>query len=249
MQAGDAAPFYQGPAEEERIGRFVVQAASAPAITTTAGLAAAGAVVIVDDEHGVGEELAGALARAGRDRRARLAPASGQRTRSRRCALAARMREHGGAKALVHLAALGDGPSDYGAAHDAAAARAGAARGPGGGGRAPAARRSSARAASAARSASDGARPAGAAPAGGDSRLPQDASRRSGRRCGSSPSTCRRCRPRSQPRTLLAELAAADGLVEVGYRERERTQLTLAAGAAGRAPRRPRRSTRSACCS
>ena len=39
--AGAQRPFEQGPAEEERIGRFVVQAASAPAITATAGLAAA----------------------------------------------------------------------------------------------------------------------------------------------------------------------------------------------------------------
>ena len=63
--ATEASPFEPGPAEEERIGRFVLQAVSAPPITATAGLAAAGAVVIVDDEAGTGQALAGELTRQG----------------------------------------------------------------------------------------------------------------------------------------------------------------------------------------
>ena len=63
--ATDASPFEPGPAEEERIGRFVVQSVSAPTSTTTAGLAAAGAVVIVDDGAGTGQALASELTRQG----------------------------------------------------------------------------------------------------------------------------------------------------------------------------------------
>ena len=62
---GDQRPFEQGPAEEERIGRFVVQAVSAPAITTTAGLAGSGAMVIVDDEHRCGGRAGPGSASAG----------------------------------------------------------------------------------------------------------------------------------------------------------------------------------------
>ena len=136
-------PFEQGPAEQERIGRFVVHAASAPAITTTAGLAAAGAVVIVDDERGVGERAGRrALDRPGPSRRAAGArrPAAGRRSRPRS---SQRSRDdHGGAKALVHLAALGDPQPQYGGlagllvfaqalrADLEAAATAGGARGP-----------------------------------------------------------------------------------------------------------------------
>src|ERR1700753_3305594 len=60
--SGAERPFDQGPAEEERIGRFVVQPASAPAITSSAGLAEEGVVLIVDDEAGVGARIEETLA-------------------------------------------------------------------------------------------------------------------------------------------------------------------------------------------
>ncbi len=64
-QAGAQRPFEEGPAEEERIGRFVVQVQSAPAIIDSAGLTGSGAVVIVDDGQGVGAELERTLAARG----------------------------------------------------------------------------------------------------------------------------------------------------------------------------------------
>ena len=53
-----AVPFESAPAETERIGRFVVGTASAPAITARAGLAPRGAVIIIGDGTGLGEALA-----------------------------------------------------------------------------------------------------------------------------------------------------------------------------------------------
>ena len=99
-----------GPAEEERIGRFVVQAASAPAITATAGLAGAGAVVIIDDGTGVGRARWRARSPAkGDDVRA---PAASEQPLGEEQArgLAAELRGGGGVKALVHLAALAADP-------------------------------------------------------------------------------------------------------------------------------------------
>ncbi len=99
----DQRPFEQGPADEERIGRFVVHAQSAPAITATAPLAT-GAVVVVDDEGGVGAALAGSLA--GTHQVFLLSRLAQPEDADEAERFAARMRDHGGVKALVHLAAL-----------------------------------------------------------------------------------------------------------------------------------------------
>ncbi len=110
---GAQRPFRQGPAEEERIGRFVVAPTSAPAITATAGLASAGAIVIADDEGGVGEQLADALKQRGEH----VLLIEGERVPSDPEAAAwllEELRGHGGAKALVHLGALGTGGERYG---------------------------------------------------------------------------------------------------------------------------------------
>ena len=104
-------PFEFEPAEQERIGRFVLQAASAPDVTATAGLASQGAVVIVDDETGVGEALADALAQRGEP--ALLTAADEPADQEAMTELVERLRaKHGGAKAVVHLAALADGWTD-----------------------------------------------------------------------------------------------------------------------------------------
>jgi acyl transferase domain-containing protein/NADP-dependent 3-hydroxy acid dehydrogenase YdfG len=106
-------PFEDGPADEERIGRFLLRATSAPAITATAGLAPAGGVVIVDDETGVGEALADALGRHGEPTLLTAAEEPAEPGTAAR--LAERLRtEYGGAKALVHLAALGGHTHDAG---------------------------------------------------------------------------------------------------------------------------------------
>jgi acyl transferase domain-containing protein/NAD(P)H-dependent flavin oxidoreductase YrpB (nitropropane dioxygenase family)/NAD(P)-dependent dehydrogenase (short-subunit alcohol dehydrogenase family)/acyl carrier protein len=106
-------PFDDGPADEERVGRFLLKATSAPAITATAGLAPTGGVVIVDDETGVGEALADALGRQGE--RPLLTTAEECVDPETVARLAERLRaDYGGAKALVHLAALGDCTDDAG---------------------------------------------------------------------------------------------------------------------------------------
>jgi acyl transferase domain-containing protein/NAD(P)H-dependent flavin oxidoreductase YrpB (nitropropane dioxygenase family) len=110
---GEQRPFDQGPAEQERIGRFVVQATSAPAITATAALAPTGVVVIVDDERGIGEALASALDERG-ETVVRVAPAEQPRDAEAAVRFAEGMRERGGVKALVHLAALGEPAPEYG---------------------------------------------------------------------------------------------------------------------------------------
>ncbi|HEX8855744.1 MAG TPA: beta-ketoacyl synthase N-terminal-like domain-containing protein, partial [Thermoleophilaceae bacterium] len=221
----DLSPFEDGPAEEERIGRFVLQAASAPAITATAGLAAAGAVVIVDDETGVGEALADALAVQG-EASVRLAPADLPEDAEAATQLAERLREeHGGAKALVHLAALGVcGGSDAGlptllllaqalrehlehAAAGGGAVVLGASRLGGS-------------------FAVDGQVPEGAAPEaavpGFLKTLAQEWPAMRVKAVDLSAA------PREEDAShLLAEMAAADGLVEVGYRDGQRTDLRL----------------------
>jgi acyl transferase domain-containing protein/NADP-dependent 3-hydroxy acid dehydrogenase YdfG len=107
-----ARPFEAAPADEERIGRFVLRTAQAPALAEGSGLAAGGAIVIVDDGTGVGAELAERLERRG-EPAVRLEP-----TDLGDPAAVARVLERaasriGRAKALVHLAALGSEPSDH----------------------------------------------------------------------------------------------------------------------------------------
>jgi acyl transferase domain-containing protein/NAD(P)H-dependent flavin oxidoreductase YrpB (nitropropane dioxygenase family)/short-subunit dehydrogenase len=224
--SGEQRPFEPGPAEDERIGRFVVQHASAPAITSAAGLAAAGAVVIVDDETGVGEALADALDQQGQ-RVVRLSRAEQPDDGEQATRLAARMRaEHDGVKALVFLAALGDPGPEYGdlpvllalcqalqadlekaaAAGGAAilgATRLGGAFGLGGLEHAP-----------------------GAAPQGAlHGFLKTLAHEWPALRVKSVDLSA--ASPAQSAEQLLAELSAADGLVEVGYRDGERTQLGL----------------------
>jgi acyl transferase domain-containing protein/NAD(P)H-dependent flavin oxidoreductase YrpB (nitropropane dioxygenase family) len=222
-QAGAQRPFEQGPADEERIGRFVVQAQSAPAITDRAELArAGGAVVIVDDEHGVGEELARALTARG-ETIVRIAREEQPRDVQDAAGLAGRMREHGGVKALVHLAALGEMCADYGAMpallalaqmlHDdlEAAASAGGAVVLG------ATRLGGAFGV-------DGSSTPGSAQQGAIhgflKSLAQEwpAVRVKSVDLSTMP-------PAQAAEHLLAELTAADGLVEVGYRDGERVQL------------------------
>ena len=98
-------PFEDGPADEERIGRFVVQPASAPAIDASAGLADRGTVVIIDDGNDVGaamvDELAGRRQPSVLLDRASLPEGSEQMA-----GLAEQLHEeHGGVKALIYLAA------------------------------------------------------------------------------------------------------------------------------------------------
>ncbi|HTQ67172.1 MAG TPA: SDR family NAD(P)-dependent oxidoreductase [Solirubrobacteraceae bacterium] len=102
---GDPRPFERGPAEEERIGRFVVQAASAPAIMAIAGLSGRGAMVIVDDDLGVAHQLAGALVARG-EAVVRVSREELPRDAEQAALFAASLRERGGTKALIHLGAL-----------------------------------------------------------------------------------------------------------------------------------------------
>ncbi|HUB76969.1 MAG TPA: beta-ketoacyl synthase N-terminal-like domain-containing protein, partial [Solirubrobacteraceae bacterium] len=225
-QAEAQRPFSQGPAEEERIGRFVVQVASAPAITATAGLAGAGVVVIVDDEHGVGAELAGVLAERG-EAVVRVTNAERPRDAEQALAFAASMRERGGVKALVHLAALGDGSSEYGALApllllaqalredlEAAAAAGGAAI-------------LGASSLGGAFGVDGGSQP-GAAPQGAIHGFLKTVAQEWPQLRVKSVDLAEMPAALAAEH-LLAELAAADGLVEVGYRGSERTRLTLAA--------------------
>jgi acyl transferase domain-containing protein/NAD(P)H-dependent flavin oxidoreductase YrpB (nitropropane dioxygenase family)/NAD(P)-dependent dehydrogenase (short-subunit alcohol dehydrogenase family)/acyl carrier protein len=103
--AGEATPpFDPRPAETERIGRFVVRAVSAPEIAATAGLAAGGVAVIVDDGTGLGGTLAELMAARGQ---AVLLPRSAvpeDETAAGELAASLR-REHGVLSALVFLAA------------------------------------------------------------------------------------------------------------------------------------------------
>jgi acyl transferase domain-containing protein/NAD(P)H-dependent flavin oxidoreductase YrpB (nitropropane dioxygenase family) len=110
---GAERPFEGGPAEEERIGRFVVQPASAPAITSSAGLAQEGVMLIVDDEAGVGAQLEEALTARG-EGVLRISSARTPQDAAAAAALAAELTERGGAKALIHLAPLGGEGAAYG---------------------------------------------------------------------------------------------------------------------------------------
>ncbi len=217
-------PFDQGPAEEERIGRLVVQAASAPAITLTGRLAPSGVVVIVDDERGVGGELAGALAGQG-EQVVRLSHDQQPRDAQDAARFAAGMRDRGGVKALVHLAALGSSPSEYGgltrllllaqALHEdleaaalaggaviLGATRLGGAFGVG------------------------GAFPPGAAPQGAIPGFLKSAAQE-WPAIRVKAVDLSEASPAQSAAQLLAELTATDGLVEVGYRAGERVQLTV----------------------
>ena len=223
--AEEALPFERGPAEEERIGRFVVQAASAPAITASGGLAADGAVVIVDDERGVGEALADALVASGHAV-VRVPGASTPEDGEEATRLLERAREHHGrCKALIHLGALADAPPAYGGLAglltlvqavredlEAAAAAGGAA-------------------------VLGATRLGGAFGIGGPApERPADQGALRGflktlalewpdvRVKGVDLSSGS---PPEEAQQLLAELMTSDGLVEVGYRGGERTQLTL----------------------
>ncbi len=219
---GEQRPFERGPAEQERIGRFVVQAASAPAITSTAGLAGTGVVVIVDDEGGVGEALAGALARQGEEV-VRLSGETLPRDAEQAARFAASIGERGGAKALVHLAALADSPGDYAelpallALVQALQADLEAAAAAGGGAVLGATRLGGTFGVG-------GTAPSGTAPQGALHGFLKTLAHewpavrvKSVDLAASSPAQA--------AEQLLAELTAADGLVEVGYRDGERTQL------------------------
>jgi acyl transferase domain-containing protein len=216
-------PFEDGPADEERIGRFLLKATSAPPITATAGLAPAGGVVIVDDETGVGEALADALGRRGEPT---LLTAAEEPADSETAArLAERLRtEYGGAKAFVHLAALGGHTDDAGLRALLMLAKA--------------LRPELEVAASA-----GGAAVLGATRLGGEfgiGGLPDDSAPQA-----AIPGFLKTLAqewpevrvkavdlsevpPETAAEHLLHELAAAGGPVEIGYRDGERTQLTLA---------------------
>ncbi len=221
---GDTRPFEQGPAEEERIGRFVVQAASAPAIRAIAGLAGPGAMVIVDDEIGVAEELARAL-RARGEQVLQISPAEQPRDAEQAALFATALRDRGGAKALIHLGGLGDRRPDGGvgtllllaqalqphleaAAEGGGAVILGATRLGGAFGL-------------------DGGSPPGAAAEGALPGFLKTVAHEW-------PGVRVKCVDLSEVSAeemaaqLLEELFAADGLVEVGYRGSVRTQLTLA---------------------
>lgn len=126
---GDGHPFVDEPADG-RIGRFVLHAVRARAAAGDAGLAAEGAIVLVDDGGEVGVALTSRL-RADGHAVVRVVPGSGRFARGAEpaagedvvvadvtdaaaaAAVAARVGElHGRATALVHLGALGDGAAD-----------------------------------------------------------------------------------------------------------------------------------------
>jgi acyl transferase domain-containing protein/NAD(P)H-dependent flavin oxidoreductase YrpB (nitropropane dioxygenase family) len=225
-QAGSQRPFEEGPAEEERIGRFVVQAQSAPAITDSVGLTGPGAVVIVDDEQGVGEELERVLVARG-ETVIRLARDEQPRDADAASALAARTHADRGVKALVHLAALAEPQPDYGALPALLAL-------------AQALREQLEAAAS-----TGGAVLLGATGLGGafgvDAGAPQGAASQGAihgflKSAAHEWPTVRvksidlQAMPAGEAAAhVLAELAASDGLVEVGYRDGERVQLGVVA--------------------
>ncbi len=212
VAAEDPRPFEHGPAEEERIGRFVVQAASAPAITQTKPLAATGAVVIIDDGAGTGEALEHALVQL--DHTVARIPAGAAPTTPEEAALlAAGVRQAAGSiKALVHLGMLAPSASGPGLAalhllaqslrEDLAAAGRGAVLGAtlmGG-------RFGFDAAGAAAQTAISGAIP------GYLKALALEWPKVRVKAVDLGP-----CSPRTAAQHLLAELTAADGIVEVGY--------------------------------
>jgi acyl transferase domain-containing protein/NAD(P)H-dependent flavin oxidoreductase YrpB (nitropropane dioxygenase family)/NAD(P)-dependent dehydrogenase (short-subunit alcohol dehydrogenase family) len=217
-------PFERGPAEEERIGRLVVQATRAPAITATAGLCTTGVVVIVDDEDGVGEALEGALASGG-EQVVRL-PRQAQPTDAEQAGeLATGWRERGGVKALVHLSALAQEPAEYGglstlhALAQALEPDLEAAGGAGGAAILGATRLGGAFGVG-------GDAPAASAPQGAVHGFLKTAAFEWPAVRVKSVDLSNES-PARTAELLLAELNAADGLVEVGYRDGQRTQLAV----------------------
>jgi acyl transferase domain-containing protein/NAD(P)H-dependent flavin oxidoreductase YrpB (nitropropane dioxygenase family)/NAD(P)-dependent dehydrogenase (short-subunit alcohol dehydrogenase family)/acyl carrier protein len=106
--AGDPS-FSEGPADTERVGRFVVQVASAPAIMTPRPPAGAGAVIVIGDQSEFGAALATSLS--ARHPVVLMLPGTGELADpADAAALAERLRaEHGAVKAVLHLAPPGDG--------------------------------------------------------------------------------------------------------------------------------------------
>ena len=203
----------------------MLQAASAPDVTATAGLAAQGAVVIVDDETGVGEALADALAQRGEP--ALLTTADDPADQEAMTELVERLRAgHGGAKAVVHLAALAEGWTDEAGLRSLLAARPGAGPGPRGrrrGRRRGRARRHPARRHLRRRRPSRRTRPPRAPSPASSSR-----SRTSGPTVRVKGVDLSAAPPEAAAQRLLDELYAADDAVEIGYRDGERTALALA---------------------
>ena len=201
-----------------------MQSRSAPAITATAGLSPAGVAVIIDDDGGVGQELGDRLARGGQQvlRLSREAQPKDSQDAAR---LAERLREQGGVAALVDLAALGDPQPEYGglpallllaqalrgeletAAAAGGAAMLGATRLGGGFG-------------------VGGDAPAGSAPQAAQAGFLKTAALEWPDVRVKSVDLSQSSPARSAEQ-LLAELMAADGLVEVGYRDGVRTQLAV----------------------
>ncbi|HTY96173.1 MAG TPA: SDR family NAD(P)-dependent oxidoreductase, partial [Solirubrobacteraceae bacterium] len=222
---GAQRPFEQGPAEEERIGRFVVQAVSAPAITTTAPLAGPGAVVIVDDDIGVADELARVLEARG-EPVVRVPHAQRPRDAEQATQLAAAVRARGGAKALIHLGALSAGAAGDGELGtllllaQTLLPDLQAAAGTGGGAIVGASRLGGA-------FGLDGGSPPGVsgqgAPAGFLKTVAHEWPQVRVKAVDLSDVS-----PTEMAGQLLEELFAGDGLIEVGYRGGERTRLTLA---------------------
>ena len=221
--SAETRPFEPEPAEEERIGRFVLQCASAPAITSTGALAGSGAVVIVDDETGVGEALADALAERGEP--TLLTATEEPKSPEAAGRLAERVRAaHGGAKALVHLAALGHHTDDAGLSALLLLAQA-------------------LRADLEAAAAAGGAVVLGATRLGGDFGLsgPPEGAASEGTVPGFLKTLAQEwpgvrvkavdlspTAPEEAATRLLDELLAGDGIIEVGYRSGERMRLSLA---------------------
>jgi NAD(P)-dependent dehydrogenase (short-subunit alcohol dehydrogenase family) len=181
--------------------------------------------VIVDDERGVGEELARALAREEQDV-VRLSRDQRPRTEEQASEFAARLRDRGGVKALIHLAALAEPRPAYGALSELLLLT------------------QALRAQLETAAAAGGAVILGTTGLGGAfgvGGISQDGAASQGALHGFLKTAALEFRgvrvksidlseaPRRQAaRLLFAELAAADGLVEAGYRDGERTQLALA---------------------
>ncbi len=124
LREDDGRPFEETPAGAG-IGRFLIQAAPTPPISRSAGLAKNGVVVILDDETGIGEQLAACLDRRGH-RSVRIvsgdAPAGGAGTITADLSqpdvvagLVNRLHaDVGPVSGLVHLAALRPGADEIG---------------------------------------------------------------------------------------------------------------------------------------
>jgi NAD(P)-dependent dehydrogenase (short-subunit alcohol dehydrogenase family) len=208
-QAGgdERLPFVSVPVDE-RIGRHVLRPVDAPPASADGGLAAHGVVVIVDDSTGVGVALEARLSALGH--------------RSIRLQGEDAVAAHEPAKALVHLGALG--PGGVSAAELLSLAQ-------------------QLRADLEAAAATGGAALIGATAFGGAfgvDGLPEAARAEDAAVCGFVKTLALEWRDvrvtavdldRADPETLAAQIAAellaADGLVEVGYRNGRRTVLEL----------------------